>query len=280
MKKTQTDRPAILPMAEIKQLDTGALTNLFVTSSNASRVAYLESAKALIALVAALGIEAAKTRLLKAGAKESDIRNGRQLSLVWEEYVEPGHLSEDQFNELRYLDAVALRAVARTRGTEFAIANLADLEEIAHVAEHGMTRAESATKADREAKAAAKKAAATPTVVAVASSAAPSADATPTAPTATATEGLPSNVVPMQGPAASGAKTEATAPAKPKSKGVPMAEFAKLADTLEATALGIVSHPNATPAELAVLVERVVNLARTVSEAAAQVQVPRVAVAA
>jgi hypothetical protein len=275
MKKTQTDRPAILPMAEIKQLDAGALTNLFVTSSNASRVAYLESAKALIALVAALGIEAAKTRLLKAGAKESDIRNGRQLSLVWEEYVEPGHLSEDQFNELRYLDAVALRAVARTRGTEFAIANLADLEEIAHVAEHGMTRAESATKADREAKAAAKKAAATPTVVAVAST----AEATPTAPTAT--EGTPSNVVPMQGPAATGAaQTEATAPAKPKSKGVPMAEFAKLADTLEATALGIVSHPSATPAELAVLVERVVNLARTVSEAAAQVQAPRVAVAA
>jgi hypothetical protein len=281
MKKNPTNTgPAILPMAEVKKLDAGALTNLFVTSSVAGRVAYIGCAKALIALVATLGIESAKTRLLQAGAKESDIRNGRQLSLVWEEFYEPGHLTEAQFNELRYSDAVALRTVKRTRGLEVAMANLADMDEIAHIAEYGITRAEAADKAERDAKKLAE-AHATAAKAKAASAATPEV-VSPVATTVTANEGTPSNVVPMHPAAATDtAKTETGAAAKAvKPRGRPMTEFGRLADTLEATALAIVKDTSVTQAELAVLVERLLGIARTVGEAAAAVQAAPVAVAA
>ena len=276
MKKTttQTDTtatPAIMPMAAFKGMDANMLTNLFVTSSTQSRVAYICAAKAFIALVALVQSDkSAKTRLLKAGAKESDIRNGRQLALVYAEFVETGHITEEQFNELRYLDAVNLRRVARELGMETAVSHANNLDEIAHLAETGMTTAQAAAKADRVAKAA---------VVAPVSAPA-------TAPaTTTATEPTPATVTvetapvvavtaPATAPGANivagpGATETTTAKARKSDKG---AEVKRLADALEAAAMEALTSPETTAASIAAIVERVTALARTVVEAAASLE--------
>jgi hypothetical protein len=250
-------------MDSLKTKPAGELATLFVTSSHIGRVAYLTAGKALIALTAALqgNEKAAKTRLLKAGAKESDIRNGRQLALVWVEFVEAGHMTEAQFDQLRYLDAVGLRKAASLRGMEFAIANLGDMAEIAHIAEHGTTTAEAQASRERAAK---------PGKVSVTATATAPAEAT-TAPETSVATAAPSNVVPGPGAETTAPATETTTarPAKGKDK---RAEVMRLVEATEAAALDYLTDSSLTPEGMQALVDRIIAMGQTVTTAAAQVQ--------
>ncbi|MDR1282405.1 MAG: hypothetical protein LBK99_16525 [Opitutaceae bacterium] len=143
-KKTAPATVSIISMAEIEKLDRKATVALVVEQSTIARRAYVATAKAIIRLTKLL--EGTKDTLFgvlgKAGVSVSNIKNGQQLARVWASLVVPGHMSEGQFNELLFLDAVAINKIIREHGVAKLKPILGDLEEVSHFAEHGVTRAE------------------------------------------------------------------------------------------------------------------------------------------
>ena len=90
---------------------------LFVAQGEASRKAYVVMAKMIVAIEQRLPKgKKIYPFLAENGARKTDVANGRQLSRVWKDYVDQKSMSEDVFDSLGYMDAVAIHKVANDWG--------------------------------------------------------------------------------------------------------------------------------------------------------------------
>ena len=97
-------------VASLAARSTEELVSYVQQMLETGRAAYLNATKAIVALSEKMGESAAKTALKKAGVKDSTIKNAMQLVWVWNDAVKTGAASEDWFNSVNFMRAVAFRA--------------------------------------------------------------------------------------------------------------------------------------------------------------------------
>lgn len=201
------------------------------------RIAYLNGAKRLIALTKLVGATKAAEMLRGRGVSDSTLKNARQLVRVYDALVATELVTEEWFNDVLFLDAVAINSALAKKSVK-------DLDyvwrksvkgaavECQLIAETGMTHSERESFAERQQK----KADAAKATVGVGVTA-EGADSTPGTP-------APLVELPAAGEAPGKGEVVATGAAKGKDAGTaatvaakppvnPMAEFESAADTLE-----------------------------------------------
>lgn len=145
-----------------KLTEAQALTRI-VTETRAAKAAYATVAKLILVLAAGYGnfrkkavdlndpedAKVIKTRILsKTGIPESTYKNSLVFCRAFNEFV-PTVIAEAEFDQLDYLDAVALRKVGM-KAAQFCPNGVPNMDEIRHLADTGKTTAE--VKAEEEAK--------------------------------------------------------------------------------------------------------------------------------
>ncbi len=270
-------QPAAIPTMEaIQSLGRTALLAIAVQVHDVGRAAYVTLAKIIVRVEDTLKPGETKFGVLReAGFKDSQIKNGSQLARVWQEFVEPGHMSEAVYDSLGFTDAVNLHAVTAKRGKDFVRSLLAMpdwMDELDHVAEHGQTRLEKkdadAAKAAKEAKALADKAEAT---AKAAADAAPKPEETAAEMSPSPTPASPNEPKATTGTAApTPTNAAAKAPESAKVVKAPLPakdrvqELRKLLAAAETLALDILT--SGTPDEAREVAETVEAFAKAVSE--------------
>ncbi len=171
--KTVTTASVTPSLAELQKLTPAEVAVDFVKQTVSAVRAFIVAAKLLIVLEPmlkpgqTLGSVILKLANVPAELRrrvKSTIDNGRQAVRVWKELVEPGHVTEAQFDEFTFGDLVALNRVmsgaSRQKLTGADVALILESspsnwhEEIACLSTYGQTLAD---RADAEKKAAAKK---------------------------------------------------------------------------------------------------------------------------
>ncbi len=290
---TNAAKFSIVKMNALAILGRTALLDIASSANAIGKAAFVTTAKVIVCVENSLkGNETKFSVLRSAGFRDSDIKNGSQLARVWEEFVEPGHISEDRFDELTFRDAVHIHAAAKARGKDIvrSVMNTPKWsEELDCLADHGQTLterkdAEAARKA-KEVKAAAEKAeaakkaeadAATPEVepptpepkgkAKPATSDPAEASPEPSAGEETAGAGeTPPDATPAPAKAKSAQIATVSSPAPGKGQSAKVNEFRKLMAAAEAIGLDIIS--SGTEADIEGLRTSLEGLAVTLRDA-------------
>jgi hypothetical protein len=259
--KAASSESAIRTVASFAGQSVEVLVAFAVTMFSAGQAAFVNAAKAMIA-VEALGQDAVK--LLKdAGVKPSSIANGRYLTRAWE-YVTRGLLTESDFDALTFRDAYHLVRLADRMGGAAAVHQKGILaggpDEWECFYEHRMSQSEwaAAEKSRQEKEASKAKEVLAAQVKAeadkAAKAAAGAAPAPVTAPATENAESVPTSPVesipaaPAAATSTSPHKGETAAKVNPAKAGKSIADFNSMIDMLQKLAEELIldtSRPNA-----------------------------------
>lgn len=271
----------LVTIASLAKVAPAVLAKDAAADFETGRIAYLNGAKRLIALTEKVGAAEASSLLKKAGVAEHTVKNARQLVRVYEALVVAGHVSEEWFNDVLYMDAVAINAaLAKVDAKKLAEAGVwkksvkSASVECQLVAETGMTHAERLAFAERQEKKAKEAAAhvapaAANAEVTITPSTESAESATPTVATAAPAAATPEATV--SAPAVEEVAKPTPAPEAPvklaeKPPVNPMTEFSRAADDLEALTVAVLAKM-ADEVTIGTIRERLVALNRAVEEA-------------
>lgn len=144
----------ILTFAEISKLSPSATIKQIVEQTRAESRAFITAAKLMLHLETKLKAdETLGSKLRKSGVRKSTIDNGRYAMRVFTELVEPGHLTEDEFDGFTFGDCLRIcrvigsRSAKRLEGPDVAVVIRNSKtwdEELNSIYEFGMTVEEKA----------------------------------------------------------------------------------------------------------------------------------------
>lgn len=261
----------LVAIASLANCSAATLAKDAAADFETGRIAYLNGAKRLIALTEKVGAAEAATLLKKAGVAEHTVKNARQLVRVYEALVVPGHVTEKWFDDVLYLDAVAINsALAKRSAKELAEAGVwkksvrSAAVECEKIAETGLTQQErlAAEEAAEKAKAAAPAEQSAKVEIKSGPSATPQKQEE-SKPQEAAAPAQPSK----QEAAAPESRVESITPAKPTPPPVnPLTEFGKAVDDVETLVVAILAK-SADEVTVGTIRERLVALNRAVQTA-------------
>jgi hypothetical protein len=162
-KSVVSEEISVRPIASFVGESTESIVAFCAAAFKISQAAFINAAKAMIALEAA-GVKGITKMLLQAGASQSSINNGRYMVRAYS-YVTSQVMTEGAFDQLTYREAYALVHLAEKHGGPQGVHAKGwlsyDSEEWTCLHEHGMTvkdweAAQAGLKAAEEKKAAAK----------------------------------------------------------------------------------------------------------------------------
>ena len=257
-------------MADIVKLTRDEAAQVCADAAESGRKLYVIAAKARIHVESLLGDDETVYGVLRAsGLTNSQINNGTPLVQVWKTLVEPGHMSEAQFDSINFTQA---KAAAKLAGKKLALLqkHIDSPEDWESLEEHGMTVAEKA-EADAEAQARAAAAKATKAEAQPAASTEtettvePSTETTETEETDTSEEESESEPESEETETAPQQPAVSTKPAKGRDR---LAEFRQMMRAAEELALEVATED---PSLMASVWDEVVKTSKAITDTFAEV---------